>query len=89
MAKNGNEKGVQAIEGELLPPGDPPARLRLATVRDCRRELARLYGEARRGELPVNDAAKLGWLLQTLVGVIRDSELEERIQKLEAQQPTR
>lgn len=86
MAQRGNVKRSQAIEGELLPAAPSP-RLRLATIRDCRRELAKVYIEARRGLLPATEAARLGWLLQTLVSVIRDSELEERISKLEAQQP--
>lgn len=89
MAQRGNVKHSEVIEGELLLAAPPPVRLRLATVRDCRRELAKVYIEARRGQLPATEAARLGWLLQTLVGVIRDSELEERISKLEqsAKQP--
>lgn len=89
MSKRGNVKSSEVIEGELLPATPPRVRLRLATVRDCRRELAKVYIEARRGQLPATEAARLGWLLQTLVGVIRDSELEERISKLEqsAKQP--
>lgn len=83
MAKRGNVKSSEVIEGELLPASPSPARLRLATVRDCRRELAKVYCDARRGQLPATEAARLGWLLQTLVSVIRDSELEERISKLE------
>ena len=83
MAKRGNVKSSEVIEGELLPAAPSPVRLRLATVRDCRRELAKVYIEARRGQLPATEAARLGWLLQTLVSVIRDSELEERISKLE------
>lgn len=84
MARNGNEKRSQVIEGEVIPRASSPARLRLATVRDCRRELAKLYIEARRGDLPTADAGRLGWLLQTLVNVIRDSELEARIAALES-----
>ena len=83
MARIGNEKHAQVIEGEVLSRASPPARLRLATVRDCRRELAKLYSEARRGDLPTADAGRLGWLLQTLVSVIRDTELEDRIAALE------
>lgn len=76
---------AQAIEGEHIPRATPPVpRLRLATVRDCRRELAKLYGEARRGSIPANEACRLGWLLQVLIGAIRDDELERRIAALEA-----
>ncbi len=45
MSKRGNVKSSEVIEGELLPATPPRVRLRLATVRDCRRELAKVYIE--------------------------------------------
>lgn len=84
MARNGDVKRAQVLDGEVIPRATPPARLRLSTVRDCRRELARVYTEARRGSIPAAEACRLGWLLQTLIAAIRDTELEERIAALEA-----
>lgn len=85
MAGNGNSKKKQAIEGEVIPASpSPPARIRLSTVRDCRREMAKLFTEARHGKLPTAEAGRLIWMLQAIVGVIRDSEWEKRIAALEA-----
>lgn len=83
MARNGNKKHSQVIEGEVIPRATPPARFRLSTVRDLRREMGKVYAEARNGSLPTAEAARLTWMLQTLVAVIRDSELEQRIIALE------
>lgn len=85
MAGNGNSKKNQAIEGEVIPASPSPLpRIRLGTIRDCRREMAKLYTEARSGKLQTADAGRLVWMLQAIVGVIRDSELEKRIAALEA-----
>lgn len=92
MARNGNVKSSQTIEGEVVTAYPSPVtpsrgsrgRLRLGNIRDCRREMAKLYTEARNGQIPTAEAGRLVWILQALVGVIRDGELEERIAKLEA-----
>ena len=56
----------------------------LETVRDCRRELGRVYREARRGEIETTDAGRFGNLLSMMINAIRDTDLEDRIRKLEA-----
>lgn len=62
-----------------------PARVRtrLESVRDCRREMARLYRATREGRLDASVATKLGFLLDKLVGMIRDDDLEARVTRLE------
>lgn len=50
---------------------------------DRRRELARVYRQARRGEINTQDMSRFANLLQTMVGMIRDSDLEARIAELE------
>ncbi|WP_177170385.1 hypothetical protein [Nitrosomonas marina] len=40
---------------------------------------------AKTGVLPTQDAGRLTYMLQALAGMIRDSDLEERIKKLEQQ----
>ena len=52
---------------------------------DCRRELARVYRQARRGEINTQDMSRFANLLQTMVGMIRDSDLEARVAELEQQ----
>jgi len=64
----------------------PPKRLRLplATVEDVRRELARLYREGKAGLRDVSDVSKLANVLQILGRMIATSDLEARIEALEA-----
>jgi hypothetical protein len=48
-----------------------------------RRELGRLYRQARAGELTTSDASKLGNLLYLIGRLIGGEELETRVQQLE------
>ncbi len=60
-------------------------RLRLETVRDCRRELKKLFIAARNGEITTQTATRLAYLLDLTSRMIERSELEKRIEALEAQ----
>ena len=55
----------------------------LETPIDCRRELARVYRESRRGQISTADAGRFANILQTLVSMSRDIDLEARIKALE------
>ena len=79
-----NENRAEVIDALSISPR-PPVRLRLATVRDVRREAARLYTEARNGQLEPHVATRLAYLLQTIAGLIRDGEIEARLSALETQ----
>lgn len=61
----------------------PPPRIRLATVRDVRRELAKLYCDARGGRVAPGDAAKLAFVLDRVRQCLADVELEQRVIFLE------
>ena len=52
-----------------------------------RRELARLYREARAGELDVGAASRLANVLQILGRMIEGSEIEARVEALEREAP--
>ncbi|HEX8373586.1 MAG TPA: hypothetical protein VF606_00215 [Geminicoccaceae bacterium] len=52
-----------------------------------RRELARLYREARAGELDVAAASRLANVLQILGRMIEGSEIEARVEALEREAP--
>ena len=54
-------------------------RMRLHTVSDVKRELRRLYVEARNGTIKSADATKLAYLLNMLANLMVDSDLEERV----------
>jgi hypothetical protein len=88
MAEKRDKKAGQALEGQLVP-ANHFRNLRLATVRDCRREMAKVYREARGGSMETNVAARLCWMLQALVGAIRDYDLEQRLAALEAEHSAR
>ena len=59
-------------------------RARLDTLPRVRRELARIYAEARDGKRDVAAASKLGHMLAILGRLIEGAELEERIARVEA-----
>ena len=67
------------------PPDKPkiPAKRVLKNLADVRRYLSSVINETRRGEIEPALAGKLGYLLNILVGVISQSDLEARIEKLE------
>lgn len=81
MHRIGNRKSVEVIQGQEII--HPSPRLRLNSVRDCRRELVKVYLQTRRGEIDTQTATRLAFLLQTLVAMIRDGEMEARIEALE------
>ena len=60
-----------------------PPTPRLDSATRVRRELARLYGEARAGTLAVGDASKLANVLQILGRMIETGDLEGRLEELE------
>ena len=60
-----------------------PPRLNLKTTDDLRREMARLYRDARNGLLPSQDATRLGYLLDLLRKMIETTDIEKRIEQLE------
>src|SRR3954449_8088638 len=64
----------------------PPLRARLDTMARVRRELARVYREARAGRLDVADASKLANILQIMGRMIETSEVETRLDALERRQ---
>lgn len=63
----------------------PRLRLKLRTVDDCAAELARLYRQARVGQVPTQDASRLANMLSILQRMIEGGELERRLQVLEEQ----
>ncbi|MEI8572630.1 hypothetical protein U737_07700 [Methylomonas sp. LW13] len=74
-------------EVETLPPQKGQRyRCKLDTMQDVRREMAKVYREARSGVVDVQDATKLTWCLQAVGKVIEGSDLEKRIEALENKQ---
>lgn len=71
---------------ETLPPQKGKRyRCELDTANDVKREMAKLYREARSGIIGTQDATKLTWCLQAVAKVIETSDIEQRIEQLEQQ----
>ena len=73
------------VAADPTPRRQPSPRLKLETAAHCRRELARIYREARRGELKPETATKLAYLIDLISRVIERSDLERRVEELEGQ----
>jgi hypothetical protein len=65
-------------------PRDAPNVGRLDCVTSIRREMSRVYKEARRGKLETSRASKLVFILATIVKVLEGSDLESRMAALES-----
>jgi len=56
---------------------------RLNSPRDCRKFLARCINQTSNGKMKPDFLRAMTYSLKTLVGILTDSDLEERIEKLE------
>lgn len=61
-----------------------PLRFRLDSIADIQNEIKRLYRHARNGGMQTQDMTRYTSVLHTLVNIMRDSDLESRIQALES-----
>ena len=71
------------LVGEVLGRIDTPPKIALSTIAEVRREMARVYRDARQGRIETTDGTKLAFILSGIGKMILDSELEQRIEKLE------
>lgn len=60
-------------------------RVKLNTVADVQRELAKLYRLARAKKMDTSEASKLANILMLIARIMETSDLEERIARLEGQ----
>ena len=72
-----------------LPRKPGRCRAKLETARDVRRELAAIYRQGKDGRLPVDTASKLGNLLAILCRMLETSDLERRVEMIEAEHQRR
>jgi hypothetical protein len=82
MATNGTTK-TPVSGGSTGASTRGPRVGRLNRVADVARELRRIYRLSRSGELDTVDLGRLANTLQILVGILKTSDLEERIEALE------
>jgi hypothetical protein len=61
-------------------------RVKLDTVTDARKEMAKLYREARAGKIDVSEASKLAHILMLIGRMIEGSDFERRLEALETRE---
>ena len=82
MASNDTKNSLEAQE--LIDVFvSPTPRINLATSEDVRREMAKVYREARLNKLPISDATKLSYILTQILKAHELMVLESRIDALE------
>ncbi len=73
-------KTLQVIETPEINRHPSP---RLGTAAEVRMEMARLYRDARTGQVEITDATKLAYILTQLATLMRIDDLEQRTAALE------
>ena len=80
--KTSTENTLEALEPiEVF--DSPTPRINLATCDDVRREMAKVYREARAGKLPISDATKFSYILTQILKAYELTVLESRLEVLE------
>lgn len=64
----------------------PTPQIKLATIEDCRREMARVYREARTAAIDTAEASRLVYMLISVAKMIEVGQFEKRLTLLEKQQ---
>lgn len=83
MTKKKETKHLEVIDGELIPADPTPKQIKLVTIMDCKREMARVYRDSRQGRIDIQDGTRLVYMLSQIGKLIEVSELEKRIELLE------
>jgi len=73
------------VAGKIGYPKGVPRVGKLESISDLAVEMRKLYRDARRGKIQTGTAAQLTYILNTLKGFIESSDLEKRVQAVEAQ----
>src|SRR5574340_1156591 len=75
--KSNESRGLRVISGS------PTPRLDLSSIDAVRREMARLYREAKAGNIATADASRLAFILSQVAKLIEVGTLESRLSALE------
>ena len=82
MAAKKATKPPVVHEGQVLK-AMPTPQLKLATIEDCRREMARVYRDTRSAKTETADASRLVYMLTSIAKMIESGQLEQRLIALE------
>ena len=86
MTKKKATNQSEVVEGELIPAEPTSRQIKLVTVMDCKREMAKVYRDSRQGRIDIQDGTRLVYMLSQIGKLIELSELEKRIELLEKEQ---
>jgi hypothetical protein len=88
MAQTAPIEPAKTLSIEVLAP-DPPTpkrkRTKLGNIREIRAELGRVYRLAKGGQMDINVATRLAYLLDLMARMIERAEREERVERLEGE----
>lgn len=82
MTQKKETKQQEVIEGQVLQ-ALPTPQIKLATIEDCRREMARVYRDARTAKIDTSEASRLVYMLSQIGKLIETGQLEQRLIELE------
>ena len=80
----GTELDLEVVGNQVDSRNPTLPKINLSTCEDIRREMARLYRDARTGRLPIGDATRLSYILVQIIKAHEIMVLEKRIDALEA-----
>ena len=67
------------------PPPVKERRIRLGSIGEIRKEMARVYRDCANGKLDGTQAGRLTYMLREIAVLIRDHQIEARVEALEAE----
>lgn len=71
---------IDAATGE---PDPTPPKIKLNSLGDVRREMAKIYREARAGTVDISDAGRLAYILTGIGKLVEAEQIETRLIELE------
>lgn len=77
------QNGVVPYVAEGHPPPAKERRIRLTTIGEIRKEMAKVYREARNGQIDTVQAGRFTYMLREIAVLIRDHQIEARLEALE------
>jgi hypothetical protein len=81
--KEGAKHQAVTIDGASGRCTPTPAKIKLNALEDVRREMARVYREARGGKIDSSEAGRLAYILTGIGKLIEATEIEKRLSQME------
>ena len=82
---NSRSQEIAVLGPVVVEAPPPPKYIRLGSIRQIRYELAAIYRLARSGQMSTGEATRLTYILTQLANLTMDSDIAERVEKLESE----